>query len=131
MEKDQTSSDDFTDNYGSLVYMKEITEILNETSVLVNTIKGTSIYAEFRSALEELQKYPELKAQADAFREENYLAYHALKGPVSFADFNSLEEKRAELAKYPQIDRYLKAEVALCRVLQEVQSRLVAAMSFD
>ncbi|MBO5346779.1 MAG: YlbF family regulator [Lachnospiraceae bacterium] len=111
--------------------MREVTEILNETNVLINTIKGTSVYTEFRSALEDLQKYPELKAQADAFRAENYLAYHALKGPVSFADFNSLEDKRTELAKYPQIDRYLKAEVALCRVLQEVQGRLTAAMGFD
>ena len=111
--------------------MKEVTAILNETTVLINTIKGTSIYTEYQSALEDLQRYPELKARADAFRAENYLAYHALKEPISFADFDSLEDKRTELIKYPQIDRYLQAEVALCRVLQEVQNRLVAAISFD
>ena len=111
--------------------MKEVTVILEETSVLINTIKSTSIYTEFQSALEDLQKYPELKAIADEFREANYQAYNSLKDQISFADFDNLEEKRIELAKYPQIDRYLKAEVALCRVLQEVQSRIVAAMCFD
>ena len=111
--------------------MREVTLIMEETSVLISTIKSTSIYTEFQSALEDLQRYPELKAKADEFREENYLAYHAIKDPISFADFDSLEEKRTELARYPQIDRYLKAELALCRVLQDIQTRLVTAISFD
>lgn len=111
--------------------MKELTAILDETTSLIHTIKSTSIYAEYRSSLEELQRYPEWKALADEFRKKNYLAYHSLKDHISFADFDSLEERRMEMEKYPQIDRYLKAEVALCRVLQEVQSRIVAAMDFD
>ena len=108
--------------------MKEVALILETTSVLVDTIKGTSIYTEFQSALEDLRKYPELKALADEFRAQKFLAYHSLKGQVSFAD---LEEKRVELADYPQIERYLNAEVALCRVLQEVESHLTAGMCFD
>ena len=111
--------------------MKELTAILDETNALIHTMKGTSIYKEYRSSLEELQKYPELKALADDFRKKKYLAYHSLKDRVSFADFDSLEERRMEIETYPQIDRYLKAEVALCRVLQEVQSRIAAAMDFD
>lgn len=59
------------------------------------------------------------------------MTYHSLKEQVSFADFADLEEKRVELADYPQIERYLNAEVALCRVLQEVESRLTAGMCFD
>jgi cell fate (sporulation/competence/biofilm development) regulator YlbF (YheA/YmcA/DUF963 family) len=111
--------------------MKEIELVLEETSGLVDFIKSTSIYTEFQSALKDLQKYPELKTLADEFRAQNYLAYHSLTGQVSFADFDSLEEKRAELSKYPQIERYLNAELALCRLLQEVQSHLTAGMCFD
>ena len=111
--------------------MKEVALILEATSDLVNTIKSTSIYIEFQSALEDLQRYPELKALADEFRAQKFLAYHSLKEQVSFADFQELEEKRVELACYPQIERYLNAEVALCRALQEVESRLTAGMAFD
>ena len=111
--------------------MKEIALILEATDTLANTIKSTSIYMEFQSALQDLQKYPELKAMADEFRRQNYLAYHSLKEQISFADFGDFEEKRMELACYPQIERYLNAEVALCRMLQEVESHLTAAMSFD
>ena len=111
--------------------MKEVELVLEETSVLINTIKSTSIYTEFQSALEDLKSYPELKALADEFRTQNYLAYHSLTGQVSFADFEILEEKRAELSGYPQIERYLNAELALCRMLQEVESYLTAGMCFD
>lgn len=111
--------------------MKEIALILEATSALVDTIKGTSIYIEFQSALEDLQKCPELKTLADEFRAQKFLTYHSLKEQVSFADFYDLEEKRMELACYPQIERYLNAEVALCRVLQEVESCLTAGMDFD
>lgn len=135
MEENQAPPDDFTDYYGSITeslnFMREVETILEETSVLVDKIKGTAIYTEYQSALEDLQRQPELKALADAFRKEKYLAYIALKEPVSFADFDELEEKRMELASYPQIERYLKAELALCRVLQAVQSRLVLAMNFE
>lgn len=111
--------------------MKEVALIMEATAALVDTIKSTSIYIEFQSALEDLQRYPELKAMTDEFRAHKFLTYHSLKEEVSFADFNDLEEKRAELARYPQIERYLNAEVALCRVLQEVESRLTAGMAFD
>ncbi len=111
--------------------MKEFTAIMEETFVLINTIKNTSVYKEYQSSLEDLQRYPELKEITDAFRKENYLTYREIKSPVSFADVESLEEKRLELVKHPQIDRYLKAELALCRVLQDIQNSIVTAIEFD
>lgn len=111
--------------------MKETALILEATNTLVNIIKNTSVYTEFQSALEDLQKYPELKTLADEFRTQKFLAYHSLKEQISFADFPDFEEKRLELAGYPQIERYLNAEVALCRLLQEVESCLTEGMSFD
>lgn len=131
MEENKAPSNDFTNYYGSIKYMKEVVSILEKTSLLIDAIKQSDIYCEYEAALKELQKSPELKARADAFREENYLAYYAIKEPVSFADFDSLEEKRAELAMCPQIDRYLKAELALCRIIQEIQNHVVSAMNFD
>ena len=131
MEKDEETSYDLTDYLRSLDVMREIETILEETSVLINKIKGTQIYMEYQSALEDLRRHPELKTMADAFRKEKYLAYIALKEPVSFADFEHLEEERLKLTVHPEIERYFKAELALCRVVQEVQDRLALVMSFD
>lgn len=111
--------------------MKEVTSILEEASKVTELIKESTIYEEFKKSSRELERYPELKERADEFRKANYLAYTSLEKDVSFAEVDILEEKRAHLAKYPQIDRYLKAELALCRILQEVEDQIFSVISFE
>lgn len=113
--------------------MKDVALIFDKASELAVAIRETDVYKEYRLALEDLKKHPDLKKQADEFRLQNYEAYCDLEEPVSFADFNSLdlEERRMELAQIPQIDRFLKAELALCRVLQEVESRVAVALDLS
>lgn len=111
--------------------MKEVTAILEEASKLTELLKHSAIYEEFKRAYMDLERYPELKAMSDEFRKENYLAYTSLEEDISFADVDILEEKRFHLAKYPQIDRYLKAELALCRIMQEVQDQIFSVISFE
>lgn len=110
--------------------MREVASILEKTSDLINTIKNSSIYTEYHSALEDLNMFPDLKAMADEFRKAKFEAYHS-ETPIRFTVFDELEEKREKLAEYPQIDRFLKAELALGRILQEVQSQITEAMGLD
>lgn len=110
--------------------MREMELIREKTTSLIETIRSSSVYIEYHSALADLQEHPDLKALADAYRIDKYHAYHA-ESPTGFEIFDALEEKREELAEYPQIDRFLKAELALCRVIQEVGSSVTAAMCFD
>lgn len=111
--------------------MNEVEIVWDETSALANVIRNTSIYQEFQKALEELKEHPQLKARTDEFRTRNYLAYNSLKEPASFVEFGELEANLMELIQYPQIERYLKAELALCRMLQEVENQLTADICFD
>lgn len=110
--------------------MREIELIREKTTSLIEAIRSSSVYIEYHSALEDIQKHPELKELADSYRIDRYRAFHA-ESPTGFEIFDDLEEKRDELAEYPQIDRFLKAELALCRVLQEVGSSVTGAMCFD
>lgn len=111
--------------------MNEVELVRDEASALANVIRNTGIYQEFQKALEELKAHPHLKARTDEFRARNYLAYDSLKEPVSFAEFGELEANLTELIRYPQIERYLKAELELCRMLQEVENQLTADICFD
>lgn len=110
-----------------MTFMKEWEVILAETNAFADKLKSTTVFKEYQSAAEALQKSPEWKALADRFREERYLAYDSLKEPVGFTALEELEEKGLELAKYPEIARYLRAETAICRVLQRIQDVLVRA----
>lgn len=107
--------------------MKEVTSISKKTSDLIHEIKESSIYKEYHSALEDLNMFPELKDLTDEFRKAKFKAYHS-DSPVSFKVFDELEQRREKLAEYPQIDRFLRAELVLGRALQEIQNRITEAM---
>lgn len=110
--------------------MREVASISKKTSDLIHAIKKSSVYNEYHSALEELNMFPDLKALTDEFRKAKFRAYHS-ETSISFKVFDELEEKRDELAEYPQIDRFLKAELALGRTLQEIQNKITEAMGLD
>ena len=110
--------------------MREAALILDKTFELINEIKGSSIYKEYHEALDELNTFPNLKDLADDYRKAKFEAYHA-QNIINIKLLDELEEKREMLEKYPQIDRFLQAELALGRVLQEVQSRITEAMALE
>lgn len=112
--------------------MNEVFSLLDETSNLVKHIRESKVYAEYKRALEEIKLYPELKAEADDFRRENFDTYTRMDGgTVSFEAFHKLELKRQELAKKPIVDEYLKAELALCRLVQEIHERILTSVELE
>lgn len=131
MEEDEASPDDFTDNYGSITgitfIMKEVASILEKTTDLIDNIKDSSIYVEYHSALHELNTFPKLKALTDDYREKKHQIYQS-KAPISLKVLDELEERREKLAEYPQIDRFLKAELVMGRTLQEILNRITESM---
>ena len=110
--------------------MREAASILDKTFDLITEIKGSAIYKEYHEALADLNTFPNLKELTDDYRKAKFEAYHS-QNPISIELLDELEEKREMLAKYVQIDRFLQAELALGRVLQEVQRRITEAMALE
>lgn len=110
--------------------MNEVTSILDKTSDLIQVLTESSIYREYHEALKELNEFPELKTLADDYRKARFELYHT-KGPFCMEKLNALEEKREELMQYKQVDRFLKAELNLGRILQEIQSQITQAMELE
>ncbi len=110
--------------------MGNVASIPEKTSELIAAIKNSAVYAEYQEALADLNTFPDLKEMTDKFRHAQYQAYHS-ELSVSLKLFDELEEKLVELTQYSQIDRFLRAELALSRVLQGVQSQIIGAMEWD
>lgn len=130
MEKDETSSNDFTNYYGSIKRMKDMFAVLQKTSELMEDIKQSDIYVEYKAALSILQKNPELKEKADAFRKAQFQAVELHESPLGFWDASDMEEAYEKISAHPEITRFLKAELALCRLLQRIQVSIVEAIDF-
>lgn len=131
MEKDEASSNDFTDYYGSIKRMNDMFSVLEKTNDFIEDIKQSDIYMEYEASLYELKKYPEWKEKTDVFRKQLFEAQQAINGPVSFADVESLENRYEEVLVCPEIARFLNAELALCRLLQRIQGNMIAALDFE
>lgn len=107
--------------------MNEVKLVLEKTDDLIDTVKESFIYKEYQQALTELNGFPELKVMTDAYRKARFELYH-VEAPFCMEKIRAVEAKREELAQYEQIDRFLKAELHLGRILQEVQSQITQAM---
>ena len=96
----------------------------------IGFLKGSDIYKEYRSALEELNKDPELKRRVDDFRQRNYNFQQSEE-----IDLNEYDQFRSEMVGFrasdQRVDAFLDAELALCRMIQDVSYRITEALDFE
>ena len=96
----------------------------------IGFLKDTDIYKEYRSALEELNKDPELKRRVDDFRQRNYNFQQS-----EDIDLNEYDQFRSEMVGFrasdQRVDAFLDAELALCRMIQDVSYRITEALEFE
>ncbi|MCD8131474.1 MAG: YlbF family regulator [Lachnospiraceae bacterium] len=107
------------------------TEVLKETDVLIHRIVSSGIYKEYRESLEKVAQYPELKERLDRFRTRNYEVQVNMEDGSSFDSLEDLEREKRELTQNPLLAEFLAAELALCRMMQEVMDRLVVSLDFE
>lgn len=99
---------------------------------LQNSILESDIYLEYKKQEAILKNKPELwdrvkKMRADNFRLQNDLS---LSNDL-FVITQKLATEVAELRKSPEVNAFLDAELALCRLLQKVCYKLTQGIEFD
>ena len=96
----------------------------------IGFLKDSDIYKEYRSALEELNKDPELKRRVDDFRQRNYNFQQS-----EDINLNEYDQFRSEMVGFrasdQRVDAFLDAELALCRMIQDVSYRITEALDFE
>ena len=107
------------------------TEVLKETDVLIHRIISSDIYKEYRESLEKVARYPELKERLDRFRTRNYEVQVNMEEGSTFESLDDLDREKRELTQNPLLAEFLAAELALCRMMQEVMDRLVGSLDFE
>ena len=110
--------------------MRTDDEIRNCTERLIDAIRDSSVYAEYAEAKEELDKYPDRRGKANSFRRDNFIARNYTGDEVS-AGRADLYRRRQLLRMDPVIDRYLCAELLLCRTLQECAIKILNMADLD
>ena len=96
---------------------------------LMKAFLNSDVYQEYRRQLAEVKKVPDLKAQIDEYRARNY----ELQQSPDYA-FDKMEQFQREYKSFrenPLVSDFLAAELAFCRLVQGIESRLVEHIDFE
>lgn len=100
-----------------------------ETDQFIEKIRQTEICREYFKQFERVKQFPELKKQIDEFRERNYRMQNEMDSDALFDEVDRFEREYEEFRKNPIVDEFLAAELAFCRMCQEITDRISAAFA--
>lgn len=99
---------------------------------LVEALKESEEYRNYLEMLGRLQQDPEKKKQVDEFRKRNYLLQNSRDPQIDlFMEIDHLQKESAPLRAQPDVSEFLAAEIALCRMVQHINYRLMQEIDFD
>lgn len=110
--------------------MSNIEGNIDETlQQLIENILNSKVYREYDEQRNRAKKNPELKAQIDEYRMRNYKLQ--TNADTAFEQIDWFEKEYAGFRDNPIVSDFLAAELAFCRMMQDINIRLTEAMDFE
>ncbi len=106
--------------------MTEVDEALERFAA---DIKNSEVYREYRKQLDLVKQDPALKARIDEFRQRNYEMQ--MSEGFDFAKLAEFEKEFKGFRENPLVDNFLAAELAFCRMMQELEDNLIERLDFE
>lgn len=101
------------------------------TKQLVQAIQESQEYQEFCKVREELRRQPELRDRMNEMRRMNFELQSTAPSEELYRELNSIWKEFREFRKNPLADEFLKAELAMCRMLQQINNEITSAVDLD
>lgn len=95
----------------------------------IETLLSTSEYREYAKYRDELRALPKLKAQVDEYRAKNFELQLDQNAP--FEQIEAFEREYVSFRNEPLVDDFLRNELALCRLMQQINREITEALDFD
>lgn len=105
--------------------------VIKATERFVGEIMKSNIYKEYNFQKEELKKQPELFQQVKEFRERNFVLQNSAESEELLEKLEEFEVEFEKFRENPLVDDFLRAELAFCRMMQEVNVRITAELDFE
>lgn len=108
-----------------------MTEVDNELFVLIEAVRHSETYKEYDRKRIALKSDPELKKRVDNYRTEIYRLQTMPDDGTLEDRIDAFEQSNLDLTEEPRAREFLEAELALCRMLQEIVDRVVSGIDFE
>lgn len=108
--------------------MGELDRIIND---FVEAIKATEEYQEFEEEKEKFRQWPELKAQVDEYRVQNFCLQQITDEGRLLDEMERFEKKYEKLLEDKRVNNFLERELAFCRMMQYVNHGIMESLEFE
>ena len=101
----------------------------NAVDQLVQAIRSNDAYLEYRRQLDRVKQQPELKKQIDDYRTRNYELQTSKD--TNFDKIDQFTRENEAFRENPLVSDFLAAELAFCRMMQEIGLYITDQMNFE
>lgn len=106
-------------------------DVMEAVRKLAVIIRETDVYKEYLHQREALKRQPELYDQVNEYRQKNFDIQTESDGTELFDRMEVFEREYREFRENPAVDEFLRAELAFCRMMQEINVLLTAEIDFE
>lgn len=96
---------------------------------LTEIILNSEAYLEYRRQVEIVNQYPELKEKINEFRRRNFELQQ--RPDYAFDKMEQFEREYRGFRENPIVTDFLAAELAFCRMMQEINLKIVDGIEFE
>ena len=96
---------------------------------LVGAIRNTDAYLEYQRQLARVKEQPELKRQIDDFRTRNFELQTSKD--TNFDKIDQFTRENEAFRENPLVSDFLAAELAFCRMMQDIGLYVTDQMRFE
>lgn len=106
-------------------------DVMEAARKLAGLIRETDVYQEYLHQREILQRQPELYKQVNEYRQKNFDIQSQADSGELFDRMEAFEREYREFRENPLVDDFLRAELAFCRMIQEMNVLLTSEIDFE
>ena len=99
--------------------------VRRDIQTLLSHIEEHEVFLEYKKHQEILDRDPQLKERVDRFRASNFNLQNEAGKDHLLDVAERLNRESASLRRIPQVNAYLDAELALCRLLQSIVEEII------
>ena len=78
-----------------------------------------------------MKKHPDLFERVKEYRKINFVLQSDTQAEELFDKLDDFEKEYEKFRENPLVDDFLRAELAFCRMIQEVNAQLMAELDFE
>lgn len=98
---------------------------------LIAAVLESDEYQCYQEIREKIKLEPEKERAIHQFRKRNFMLQRSKDNIDLFDEIDRLEQEFSKFRQEPLVEDYLSAELALCRLVQRINRKLMEQVEFD